>query len=51
MNEFVIDWFEGFIYGQAIGDSPGLGTEFMTGEDIAKKWAKGGMSVNGNIPS
>lgn len=37
----VIDKFKGVIYGQAIGDALGLGTENMTDEDIAWKYPQG----------
>ena len=37
MEQEIIDRFRGCIYGQAIGDALGLGTEFMTDEDIAWK--------------
>ena len=36
-----IDRFKGCLYGQAIGDALGLGTEFMTDEDIAWKYPHG----------
>ena len=35
MEHKTIDGFRGCLYGQAIGDALGLGTEFMTDEDIA----------------
>ena len=38
MMEPFIDKLRGTIYGQAIGDALGLGTEFMTDEDMAKKY-------------
>jgi ADP-ribosylglycohydrolase len=41
MEREVIDRFRGCIYGQAIGDALGLGTEFMTDEDIAWKYPHG----------
>ena len=36
-----IDLLKGTIYGQAIGDALGLGTEFMTDEDMAWKYPNG----------
>ena len=41
MKHEIIDRFRGCIYGQAIGDALGLGTEFMTDEDIAWKYPDG----------
>ncbi len=41
MNIEVINKFKGVLYGQAIGDALGLGTEFMTDEDMAWKYPKG----------
>lgn len=41
VNKSVTDRFKGCIYGQAIGDALGLGTEFMTDEDIAWKYPEG----------
>ena len=35
MEQRTIDRFRGCLYGQAIGDALGLGTEFMIDEDIA----------------
>lgn len=35
MEQKTIDRFRGCLYGQAIGDALGLGTEFMIDEDIA----------------
>lgn len=37
-KEQIYDRFKGCIYGQAIGDALGLGTEGMTDEDIAWKY-------------
>lgn len=37
----MIDRFRGCLYGQAIGDALGLGTEFMIDEDIAWKYPHG----------
>lgn len=41
MEHKTIDRFRGCLYGQAIGDALGLGTEFMTDEDIAGKYPHG----------
>lgn len=41
MEHKTIDRFRGCLYGQAIGDALGLGTEFMTDEDIAWKYPHG----------
>ena len=41
MEHKTIDRFRGCIYGQTIGDALGLGTEFMTDEDIAWKYPHG----------
>lgn len=42
MNEdLLVDRIKGTIYGQAIGDALGLGTEGMTDEDMAWKYPKG----------
>ena len=41
MKHEIIDRFKGCLYGQAIGDALGLGTEFMTDEDIAWKYPHG----------
>ena len=39
--EQLTDKLKGVIYGQAIGDALGLGTEFMTDEDMAWKYPNG----------
>ena len=39
--EHLIDRIKGTIYGQAIGDALGLGTEFMDDDDMAWKYPKG----------
>lgn len=39
--ETLIDKVKGTIYGQAIGDALGLGTEGMTDEDMAWKYPNG----------
>ena len=41
LNESVKDKVKGVIYGQAIGDALGLGTEGMTDEDMAWKYPNG----------
>ena len=41
INESVKDKVKGVIYGQAIGDALGLGTEGMTDEDMAWKYPNG----------
>ena len=41
MKHEIIDRFRGCIYGQAIGDALGLGTEFMCDEDIALRYPNG----------
>lgn len=46
MEREVIDRFRGCIYGQAIGDALGLGTEFMIDEDIAWKYPHGLNTTN-----
>lgn len=37
----IFDRFKGCLYGQAIGDALGLGTEGMTDEDMAWKYPHG----------
>lgn len=37
----LMDRFKGCIYGQAIGDALGVGTEGMTDEDMAWKYPHG----------
>ena len=39
--DVLIDRLKGTIYGQAIGDALGLGTEGMTDEDMAWKYPNG----------
>ena len=41
MKHEIIDRFKGCLYGQAIGDALGLGTECMTDEDISWKYPNG----------
>ena len=41
MKNEIIDRFKGCLYGQAIGDALGLGTECMTDEDISWKYPNG----------
>lgn len=41
MEATIIDKLKGVIYGQAIGDALGLGTEGMTDEDMAWKYPQG----------
>ena len=41
MKQDIIDRFRGCLYGQAVGDALGLGTEGMTDEDIAWKYPNG----------
>lgn len=41
LETITINKFRGCLYGQAIGDALGLGTEFMTDEDIAWKYPHG----------
>lgn len=41
VKEQIYDRFKGCIYGQAIGDALGLGTEGMTAEDMAWKYPHG----------
>ena len=40
-NETLVDRIKGTIYGQAIGDALGLGTEGMTDEEMALKYPNG----------
>ena len=46
MEHKTIDRFRGCLYGQAIGDALGLGTECMTDEDISWKYPNGPMDYN-----
>ncbi len=41
MEHVILDGFRGCLYGQAIGDALGLGTEFMTDNDIARIYPNG----------
>lgn len=41
INSDIYNRFKGVLYGQAIGDALGLGTEFMTDEDVAWKYPHG----------
>ena len=41
MKLYTIDKYKGCLYGQAIGDALGLGTEGMTDEDMAWKYPNG----------
>lgn len=41
MNKVIKDKMMGCLYGQAIGDALGLGTEFMTKEDVSKYYPSG----------
>lgn len=50
MERELIDRFRGCIYCQAIGDALGLGTEFMTDEDIAWKYPHGFTTLQADIP-
>lgn len=41
MKELLTDKMLGCLYGQAIGDALGLGTEFMNTDDIARCYPNG----------
>ena len=40
-KELLLDRVKGTIYGQAIGDALGLGTEFMDDDEMARKYPNG----------
>lgn len=41
MKEFLLDHIQGVIYGQAVGDALGLGTEFMSKQQISQNYPDG----------
>ncbi|MCH5246740.1 MAG: ADP-ribosylglycohydrolase family protein [Muribaculaceae bacterium] len=41
MSNIIKDKMQGCLYGQAIGDALGLGTEFMTKEAVSKYYPNG----------
>ena len=48
MNPVVADKIRGVVYGQAIGDALGLGTEFLTKSQV-KEWYRYGLTRYGQI--